>query len=113
MDDETTMIIRFVHVQVGESTDVKTSPHMEPAGLMKGFAYLKHIDLKVASLTTDRHLGISKYLRDHENDVNHELDSWHVAKGLIMGMKGRTISVCMTNCLTRIGLAPVSRSMTP
>ncbi|KAL1481656.1 hypothetical protein MTO96_034315 [Rhipicephalus appendiculatus] len=83
MDAETAKILHFVQVQVGESADVKTSPQMEQAGLIKALAHLRLKDLKVASLTTDRHPSIRKYLRDHERDLLHELDSWHVVKGLV------------------------------
>lgn len=57
---------------------------MEQAGLIKALAHLRLNDLKVASLTTDRHPSIRKYLREHEQDLLHELDSWHVVKGVYM-----------------------------
>ncbi|KAL3246132.1 hypothetical protein MRX96_057870 [Rhipicephalus microplus] len=58
MDAETTQIIHFV-----QSADVNTSPQIEQAGLIKALAYVRLGDLKLASLTTDRHPSIKKYLQ--------------------------------------------------
>ncbi|KAL1484698.1 hypothetical protein MTO96_032435 [Rhipicephalus appendiculatus] len=38
--------------------------------------------LEVSSVTTDRHPGIGKYIREEEPGPKHGLDSWHVVKGL-------------------------------
>ena len=34
----------------------------------------------ISSLVTDRHRGISKYLREEQPNVKHRYDLWHVAK---------------------------------
>lgn len=64
-----------------QSPDVKSSSQMEKAGFVKGLDDLRRADLKIAAITTDRHPSIRKHLRDHEPEVEHELDSWHVVKG--------------------------------
>lgn len=82
VDAETSKVVHSIQVQVGESPDVKSSSQMEKAGFVKGLDDLRRADLKIAAITTDRHPSIRKHLRDHEPEVEHELDSWHVAKGL-------------------------------
>ncbi|KAH9373108.1 hypothetical protein HPB48_001078 [Haemaphysalis longicornis] len=79
VDAETSKVVHSIQVQ---SPDVKSSSQMEKAGFVKGLDDLRRADLEIAAITTDRHPSIRKHLRGHEPEVEHELDSWHVAKGL-------------------------------
>jgi hypothetical protein len=71
----------IVNVELVQSNEVKSSPAMELEGLKRTFDFLSEMNLKVASLTTDRHASIKKYLSGMPT-VKHWFDVWHVAKGV-------------------------------
>lgn len=75
-------IIHAVQIEVGETEAVRTSVQMEKEGLIRSLAFLKQCDIKVRSLTTDRHPGIKKHMREKEPNIAHHFDVWHVAKGI-------------------------------
>lgn len=54
---------------------------MEKVGFVQCLGELHSKDLKVSTVTTDRHPGIRKHIREKEPGIKHELDSWHVVKG--------------------------------
>ncbi|XP_037516619.1 uncharacterized protein LOC119393581 [Rhipicephalus sanguineus] len=79
---QTSKIIHFVQVQLGENSEVKSSNAMEKFGLKKGLGELKDQNVTICSLTTDRHVGIKKYMRTCEPGIEHTYDAWHVGKGV-------------------------------
>ncbi|KAH7942039.1 hypothetical protein HPB49_019964 [Dermacentor silvarum] len=64
----------------GTNPQVKTSPQMEKVGFVQCLGELHSKDLKVSTVTTDRHPGIRNHIRKKEPGLKHELDSWHVVK---------------------------------
>ncbi|PIK53296.1 hypothetical protein BSL78_09824 [Apostichopus japonicus] len=54
---------------------------MELDGLKRGLQFFEENQVEVASLVTDRHRSVAKYLRE-EQDLIHYYDVWHVAKGV-------------------------------
>ncbi|XP_049524234.1 uncharacterized protein LOC125945894 [Dermacentor silvarum] len=88
MDAETRKVLNFTQVQVGQNPQVKTSPQMEKVGFVQCLGELHSKDLKVSTVTTDRHPGIRKHIREKEPGIKHELDSWHVVKGLRKKLEG-------------------------
>ena len=38
--------------------------------------------VKVKSLVTDRHQGVSKYLREEKTNIVHQFDIWHFSKNI-------------------------------
>lgn len=71
----------FNHFIFTQSNEVKNSYAMELAGLERTLKTLKDHGLDIKSITTDRHLGVKKYLREQHPDIKHWFDVWHVAKG--------------------------------
>ncbi|KAH7947753.1 hypothetical protein HPB52_015608 [Rhipicephalus sanguineus] len=69
-------------VQLGENSEVRSSNAMEKFGLKKGLGELKDQNVTICSLTTDRHVGIKKYMRTCEPGIEHTYDAWHVGKGV-------------------------------
>lgn len=67
-----------------QSEDVKASSNMEKKGLIKGLEFLQSSGITVKSLTTDRHSGIKKHMREKEAEILHYFDVWHVAKGTVI-----------------------------
>ncbi|XP_077532196.1 uncharacterized protein LOC144144560 [Haemaphysalis longicornis] len=55
---------------------------MEKKGLIRGLQFLQSSGIAVKSLTTDRHSGIKKHMREKEPEILHYFDVWHVSKGL-------------------------------
>ncbi|KAH8032832.1 hypothetical protein HPB51_003046 [Rhipicephalus microplus] len=109
MDAETTQIIHFV-----QSADVNTSPQIEQAGLIKALAYVRLGDLKLASLTTDRHPSIKKYLR---SAVYQKLRSAVLSARLLkdiaqLSLETQTLSLESFHALL-IRFAPKSVAYTP
>ena len=55
---------------------------MEQARLIKVLEEVKGKQLQITSLTTDRHCQIKKYMREEEEDINHQFDVWHFCKSI-------------------------------
>lgn len=64
-----------------QSNEVKNATWCELVGLQRAVAFLKENELAVASLTTDRHKQVTKFVREKMKDTKHFYDIWHVAKG--------------------------------
>ncbi|XP_064461908.1 uncharacterized protein LOC135372144 [Ornithodoros turicata] len=56
-------VIYSVQIQVGECEQVRSSVSMEKHALVTGLADLRAEGIQIASLTTDRHSAIRKYMR--------------------------------------------------
>lgn len=57
-----------------------SSVNMEKEGLIRSLAFFENNGLKVDTLVTDRHTGITKYMREKYPEITHYFDIWHVAK---------------------------------
>ena len=72
-----------IAVSLTQATEVEgVSNRMEKAGLIKVLDEVKQKNLKAAQLTTDQHLQIKKFLREQEEDINHQVDAWHFSKSI-------------------------------
>lgn len=65
-----------------QNDEITSSTQMEKEGLIRGLSFLTEQNVSIASLTTDRHPGIKKYMRLHQGGIMHYFDVWHVAKGM-------------------------------
>ncbi|XP_075744389.1 uncharacterized protein LOC142803181 [Rhipicephalus microplus] len=74
-------ILHFEQVQVGECADVKSSTSMEKHAFVKCLDLVKKRGLRVTSVTTDRHVQVTKYSRTQEPTIPHFYDAWHISKG--------------------------------
>lgn len=54
---------------------------MELEGLKRCREELALHQIKVSSLTTDRHTGVTKYVRQQWPEIKHYFDTWHISKG--------------------------------
>ena len=54
---------------------------MEQEGLVRGLKVLSDVGVKVSSLVTDKHAGITKMMREKYKNIKHWYDTWHVVKG--------------------------------
>ena len=72
-----------IAVSLTQATEVEgVSNRMEKAGLIKVLDEVKQKNLKAAQLTTDQHVQIKKFLREQEEDINHQVDAWHFSKSI-------------------------------
>ena len=78
----------FVHTQ---SSEVKSSYHMEKEGLNRALKHLQEIGLEVGVLVTDRHKQIKKWVREEHSQINHYFDVWHIAKGELQTLSLREL----------------------
>ncbi|KAL1472769.1 hypothetical protein MTO96_022785 [Rhipicephalus appendiculatus] len=56
-------ILHFEQVQIGECADVKSSTSMEKYAFVKSLDLVKKRGLRVMSVTTDRHVKVTKYMK--------------------------------------------------
>ena len=61
---------------------MKSSNHMEHQGLVRALQFLADNSLQVATLVTDRHNQIAKYMTEVKPEIEHRYDVWHVSKGM-------------------------------
>ncbi|CAM4657497.1 unnamed protein product [Leuciscus chuanchicus] len=69
--------------QISKSNECGGSAKMEKEGLIRSLDFLEKSAVKVASIVTDRHSQIQKFLRIERNDIEHFYDVWHVAKAYV------------------------------
>ena len=62
---------KILNVEIVQSSQVKSSNHMELKGLQETLSVRDQLKIKIKSLVTDRHKQIAKWLRDHRPDINH------------------------------------------
>lgn len=65
-----------------QSNEVKSSNHMEHMGLVRALKFLADNSLHVATLVTDRHNQIAKYMAEVNPEIEHRYDIWHVSKSM-------------------------------
>ena len=65
---------------------------MEKEGLVRAINTLQEFGIEIGTLVTDRHLQISKWIREELPSVTHYYDVWHVAKGILNQIE---ICTCM------------------
>ncbi|KAG0438241.1 hypothetical protein HPB47_017097 [Ixodes persulcatus] len=76
-----TSINRIIHLELVQSTEVKSSCHMELEGLTRSLVYFAELGITVEVLVTDRHLQVSAYMKREHPLIQHRFDIWHVSKG--------------------------------
>ena len=59
---------------------MKNSAWMELVGLQRCLEFLLLKELVVATIVTDRHRQIAKWLRENRPDISHLYDIWHVGR---------------------------------
>lgn len=67
-----------------QSNEVGSSVCMEKEGLIRSLEFLERSGVKVASLVTDRHTQVQKFVREQKPDIAHFYDVWHLCKGRII-----------------------------
>ena len=55
---------------------------MEKVGFKRALQSLRDEGIEPKQITTDRHTGIRKHLREDESDLDHQFDIWHFVKSV-------------------------------
>ncbi|XP_075696181.1 uncharacterized protein LOC142662115 isoform X1 [Rhinoderma darwinii] len=79
MDAETKKIIGF-HVQ--QLLPSLSQAHLENIAFKKLLSRILEKGVNVKIVTTDRHVGIHKIMKDSYADIVHHFDSWHMARSI-------------------------------
>ena len=79
MSTDINKIVDFHVVHVGIAGN---SSRMEKKGLEILLEKLQKFDLKIASLTTDRHVQIRAFLKKDYPELHHQFDVWHFGKSI-------------------------------
>ena len=80
MESQTSAILGFNVIQVTEAEH--SSSKMELIGCTRTLEDLKNEGIEIATIATDRHVQIRKYLKDEHPNINHQFDVWHLAKNV-------------------------------
>ncbi|KAK5935054.1 hypothetical protein CgunFtcFv8_020451 [Champsocephalus gunnari] len=83
---------KVLDTQLIQSNEVSSSNAMELEGLKRGLQKLNDEGVTIASITTDRHGSVKKYMGEKEPSIEHWFDVWHVAKVIRKKLDGRGIS---------------------
>lgn len=73
---------KIVDIQLVQSNEVGSRVRMEKEGLIRSLEFLEKSGVKVASLVTDRHTQVQKFVREQKPDIDHFYDVWHLCKAL-------------------------------
>ena len=79
MDTLTNLIVHFHVTHVGQAGN---SAKMEKWGLISVLGKVEDLGVEVESLVTDRHQGVTKWLREEKNEISHQFDIWHFSKNI-------------------------------
>ncbi|XDV11893.1 hypothetical protein PO909_000688 [Leuciscus waleckii] len=77
---------KIVDIQLVQSNEVESGVRMEKEGLIRSLEFLEKSGVKVASLVTDRHTQVQKFVREQKPDIDHFYDVWHLCKALTKKM---------------------------
>ena len=63
-------------------TEAGNSNQMEKPSFTKALNEVKQKEICVNQLTTDRHTGMQKYMREEELEITHQFNVWHFVKNI-------------------------------
>ncbi|XP_051978414.1 uncharacterized protein LOC127640069 isoform X3 [Xyrauchen texanus] len=86
---------KVVDVQLVQSSEVPNSSWCELEGLKRSVGLLRGKDLHLATLITDRHRQVAKWVREElsPEGTRHYFDVWHIAKSL-----GKALDAASKEC---------------
>ncbi|XP_077061940.1 uncharacterized protein LOC143714600 [Siphateles boraxobius] len=86
---------KVVDVQLVQSSEVPNSSWCELEGLKRSVGLLRGKDLHLATLITDRHCQVAKWVREElsPEGTQHYFDVWHIAKSL-----GKALDAASKEC---------------
>ena len=63
-------------------TEAGNSNQMEKPSFTNALNEVKQKEICVNQLTTDRHTGMQKYMREEELEITHQFNVWHFVKSI-------------------------------
>ena len=67
---------------VTQVSEAGNSNRMEKMGFAKMLSELKEKGLNIEQITTDRHTGIRRHMREKEKSISQQFDVWHICKSI-------------------------------
>ncbi|XP_075699136.1 uncharacterized protein LOC142664084 [Rhinoderma darwinii] len=87
---------KFLDFTVEQIIPPATSVSLEKTAFKKTLDNILQSNVNVRIITTDRHVGIRKILKEEYSNINHQFDVWHLAKSvgqkILLASKGRNCS---------------------
>ena len=73
---------KIISMAVTQVSKAGNSNRMEKMGFVKVLRELKEKVLNIEQITTDRHTGIRKRMREKEKSISQQFDVWHFCKSI-------------------------------
>ena len=73
---------KIVATTITQCTEAGNSNRMEKYAFIKLHEEMESKGIEITQVTTDRHVQIKKYMREHKGNMRHQFDVWHVCKNL-------------------------------
>ena len=73
---------KIISMAVTQVSKAGNSNRMEKMGFVKVLSKLKEKGLNIEQITTDRHTGIRKHMREKEKSISQQFDVWHFCKSI-------------------------------
>ena len=73
---------KITSMAVTQVSEAGNSNRMEKMGFVKVLSELKEKGMNIEQITTDRHTGIRKHMREKEKSISQQFDVWHFCKSI-------------------------------
>ncbi|XP_071952529.1 uncharacterized protein [Antedon mediterranea] len=73
---------KIVDARLIQVTECSSSVAMEKEGFIRSLEFLLGHGINIKTITTDRSPSIRKVMKDEYWEISHQLDCWHVCKGI-------------------------------
>ena len=73
---------KIISMAVTQVSKAGNSNRMEKMSFVKVLSKIKEKGLNIEPITTDRHTGIRKHMREKEKSISQQFDVWHFCKSI-------------------------------
>ena len=73
---------KIISMAVTQVSEAGNSNRMEKISFVKVLSKIKEKGLNIEPITTDRHTGIRKHMREKEKSISQQFDVWHFCKSI-------------------------------
>ena len=73
---------KIISMAVTQVSEAGNSNRMEKMSFAKVLSELKEKVLNIEQITTDRHTGVRKHMREKEKSISQKFDAWHFRKSI-------------------------------
>ena len=73
---------KIISMAVTQVSEAGNSNRIEKMGFVKVLSELKEKGLNIQQITTDRHTGIRKHMREKEKSISQQFNVWHFCESI-------------------------------